>query len=89
MRSFPTPQERFKYNLLAERINELGAFLVAARRAEPELCTEHVMVELHCAAAFLNAWHLGMAEQSCEQAECYFLAARSRCCRSRPKHEVA
>jgi hypothetical protein len=31
----PTTDDRFRYNLLAERINELGALLVAARRADP------------------------------------------------------
>ena len=31
----PTAEDRFKYNLLAERINELGAILVAACRADP------------------------------------------------------
>jgi hypothetical protein len=73
MRSFPTPEERFKYNLLGERINELNMIQASARRANP-----HVRIELHCAIAFLNRWQLGMAEQSCEQAEHLFLAERCR-----------
>jgi hypothetical protein len=78
MRSFPTLEERFKYNLLGERINELNMIQASARRANPELCTEHVRIELHCAIAFLNGWQLGMAAQSCEQAEHLFLAERRR-----------
>jgi hypothetical protein len=58
---------------LAERIRDLRA----QTYGNPLLWMEHVLAELHCADAFLNAGHLGMAEASYDQAKHYFLAARA------------
>jgi hypothetical protein len=54
----PTAEDRFKYNLLAERINELGAILVAACRADPGFLSWPVREELEGAAAFLTGGQL-------------------------------
>ena len=81
------PEFRFHHNLLAERINEQSAILAVAHRADPEFRSEQVRVELKCASAFLHAGQFAMAAQSCEQAECYFLAERSR--RRRRSREAA
>jgi hypothetical protein len=70
--------DAFKYNLLAERINELNAIQAAAGRADPELFRADVCDELRQAIALLTSWYLVEAEHHCERAERLFLAERRR-----------
>jgi hypothetical protein len=70
--------DAFKYNLLAERINELNAIQAAAGRADPELFRANVCDELRQAIALLTSWYLVEAEHHCERAERLFLAERRR-----------
>ncbi|MBV8108202.1 MAG: hypothetical protein JOZ35_11610 [Hyphomicrobiales bacterium] len=72
-----TAEDCWRYNLLAERINELGAIWSAACRADPEFrSTWRVCEKLQQAGSFLTSWHLGMATQCCEEAERLFLTER-------------
>jgi hypothetical protein len=72
------PGFRFQYNLLVQRMNELGAILTAAWRANPCFLSDRVLEELECAAAFMAAGQFAMAERCCEEAEYRFLDERRR-----------
>jgi hypothetical protein len=72
------PGFRFQYNLLVQRMNELGAILTAAQRDNPCFLSDRVLDELKCAAAFMAAGQLAVAERCCEEAEYRFFDERHR-----------
>jgi hypothetical protein len=69
-----TAEDRFKYNLLAERINEANALVTAACRAADGFRPWEVRGELELAVAALMSGRLDKAERHCEEAERLFLA---------------